>query len=288
MHLFYISCHFLIFFILLVEETCLDESAHAKLNNFPETEFFIKSESTGHFIGVDTSSANSAGGKLSLEPLRKTSYESQLWHFDVVTNRLINKNSGFFLTADDLTEDASICQSADSSDTDYKLQAWFLSDDGEVKLKHDESFVLGFKQDSWFGLNREGSSVLLQKKATENKQRKHQRFIVVLPIFKKTTNEIVTVSEQIGIFPDGFFFIKNQKQGLVLTVDETNKLAASVMVTHLDTTNYNRQLWRHKDGFLFNKASKLVLDIKGGKITSSQNIVIDINSITYRLHCEWL
>jgi hypothetical protein len=74
----------------------------------------------------------------------------------------------------------------------------------------------------------------------------------------------------------------------VLTVDETNKLAASVMVTHLDTTNYNRQLWRHKEGFLFNKASKLVLDIKGGKITSSQNIVIDINSITYRLHCEWL
>lgn len=235
------------------------------MNSFPDSAFFIKSESNGYFIGVDASSVNSPGSRLSIEPLRKNNYESQLWHYDVITGRLMNTKSGFSLSAEELSDDSYICQSSSSTDKDMAFQSWTLTDSGEIRLKSNSQFVLGFKKDSWFGLNREGSNVLLQKK-TDNKTHSHHKFVVVLPIFKKTTTEIVTVSEQIGVFPDGYFFIKNQKHGLVVTVLETDKLAAAVTATSLDSVNYNRQLWKHDNGFLFNKASNLVLDVRGGNV----------------------
>lgn len=235
------------------------------MNSFPDSAFFIKSESSGYFIGVDANSINSPGGRLSLEPLRKNNYESQLWHYDLITGRLINTNSGFSLSAEELSDDSYVCQSSSSTEKDMSYQSWTLTEAGEIKLKSESNFVLGFKKDSWFGLNREGATVLLQKQ-TDNKTHSHQKFVVVMPIFKKTTTEIVTVSKQIGVFPDGYFFIKNQKHGLVITVLDTDKLAARVIATPLDTENYNRQMWKHNDGFLFNKASNLVLDVRGGNL----------------------
>lgn len=253
------------------EDGCLDESAHNQLNAFPDSAFFIKSDSTGYFIGVEAGSVNSPGGRLSLEPLRKNNYESQLWHYDVMSGRLINTNSGFTLTADELSDEAYIYQSSSVTEKDLLLQSWVLTDSGEIKLKSNDKFVLGFKKDSWFGLNREGANVLLQKK-TDARTHSHQRFVVVMPVFKKKTTEIVTVSEQIGVFPDGYFFIKNQKHGLVISVLETEKLAARVVATHLDTKHYNSQLWKHNDGFLINKASNLVLDVRGGCIVSGSEL----------------
>jgi hypothetical protein len=235
------------------------------LSSFPDSAFFIKSDSTGYFIGVDGGSINSPGARLSLEPLRKNNYESQLWHYDVITGRLINTNSGFTLTADELSDESYVYQSSSATEKDLALQSWTLTSAGEIKLKNDSSFVLGYKKDSWFGLNREGANVLLQKQS-DGKTHSHQKFVVVLPVFKKKTTEIVTVTEQIGVFPDGYFFIKNQKHDLVITVLETDKLAAQVVATKLDIENYNRQMWKHSDGFLVNKASNLVLDVRGGKI----------------------
>ncbi|KAI9267080.1 hypothetical protein EDC94DRAFT_692320 [Helicostylum pulchrum] len=253
------------------DDGCLDESSHNQLNSFPDSAFFIKSESNGYFIGVDASSVNSPGSRLSIEPLRKNNYESQLWHYDVISGRLMNTKSGFSLSAEELSDDSYICQSSSSTDKDMAFQSWTLTESGEIRLKNNSQFVLGFKKDSWFGLNREGSNVLLQKK-TDNKSHSHHKFVVVLPIFKKTTTEIVTTSEQIGVFPDGYFFIKNQKHGLVITVLETDKLAAAVLATSLDSVNYNRQLWKHDNGFLFNKASNLVLDVRGGCIVNGSEI----------------
>ncbi|CEG67486.1 hypothetical protein RMATCC62417_03911 [Rhizopus microsporus] len=252
------------------EEGCLDESAHFQSDNFPENEFFIKSESTGYFVGVDAASVNGPGSKLSLEPLRKTNYESQLWHYDALTGRLINKASGFALSADNISDEAPICQSPLSSDKDLTKQAWALGSSGSIRLKSDPHYVLGFK-DNWFNLNREGANVLLQKQS-DHKVHSHQKFVIVLPIFKKKTTEIVSATEQIGVFPEGYFFIKNQKHGLVITVLETEKLAAQVIATKLDMQNYNRQLWTHKDGFLFNKASGLVLDVRGGCIVDGSEL----------------
>ncbi|CEP07259.1 hypothetical protein [Parasitella parasitica] len=248
------------------DDGCLDDSHHNQLSNFPDTEFFIKSDSTGYFVGVDAAAVNSPGARLSLEPLRKNNYESQLWHYDVITGRLINKNSGFTLSAEEVADESLVCQSSSTTDKDLPCQSWNLSDSGEIRLKHEQhSFVLGYKKDSWFGLNREGSPVLLQKQA-DGKTHSHQRFVVVLPVFKKKTTEIVNVTEQQGVFPEGYFFIKNQKHGLVISVLETDKLAAEIIASNLDTRNFNRQLWKHSDGFLINKASNLVLDVRGGCI----------------------
>lgn len=235
------------------------------MSNFPDTEFFIKSDATGYFVGVDANAINSPGARLSLEPLRKNNYESQLWHYDVITGRLINKNSSFTLSAEELTDESFVCQSSSTNEKDLAYQSWYLTHSGEIKLKNASgSYVLGYKKDSWFGLNREGAPVLLQKQA-DGRTHSHQRFVVVLPIFKKKTTEIVTVTEQQGVFPEGYFFIKNQKHGLVITVLETDKLAAQVIASQLDTQNFNRQLWKFSDGFLINKASSLVLDVRGGK-----------------------
>lgn len=249
-----------------LDEDSLDDSHENQLNSFPDKDFFLKSDTTGQFLGIDINAVNNPGARLTLEPLRKSNYESQLWHFDKLTGRLINKYSGFCLTAENFKEDSFLCQSSSFTQKDLQHQAWFFTNAGEVKLKltaHGH-FVLGFKKEGWFNLNREGSPVLLQR-PIENKSLSHQKFTVVLPIFRRKTTEIVTVTEQQGVFPDGYFFIKNQKHGLVITVDGSNKLAAQVLASTLDTKSFNRQLWRHENGFLFNKVSNLVLDVKGGK-----------------------
>lgn len=177
---------------------------------------------------------------------------------------MINAKSGFSLSAEELSDDSYVCQSSSSNSKEMAFQSWTMTEAGEIRLKSNNQYVLGFKKDSWFGLNREGANVLLQKK-TDNKTHAHHKFVVLLPIFKKTTTEIVTTTEKIGVFPEGYFFIKSQKHGLVITVLETEKLAAQVIATTLDNVNYNRQLWKHENGFLINKASNLVLDVRGGK-----------------------
>lgn len=198
-----------------------------------------------------------------------------------------------------MNEETFVCQSSSITEKDLPNQSWILTLSGEIKLKQG-SFVLGFKKDSWFNLNREGTPVLLQKQS-ENKTHSHQRFVVVLPVFKKRTTEIVNVTEQQGIFPDGYFFIKNQRHGLVLTVEETEKLAAEVIATPLDTKNFNKQLWRHENGFLVNKASNMVLDVRGGKYLSFTALFcllfcifcivcstcMLIHAFFYRLHSKW-
>lgn len=218
-------------------------------------------------MGADINALNTSGARISLEPLRKSNYESQLWHFDKLTGRLINKFSGFCLMAEQFTEESFVCQSSNFAYKDLPHQSWYLTGGGEIKLKNSSygNYVLGFKKEGWFNLNREGSPVLLQKQA-ENHATSHHKFTVVLPIFRRKTAEIVTVIKQKGVFPDGYFFIKNQKHNLVITVDETNQLAAEVLASSLDTKSFNRQLWRYENGFIFNKVSNLVLDVKGGNL----------------------
>ncbi|KAI8376915.1 hypothetical protein BD560DRAFT_445435 [Blakeslea trispora] len=251
------------------EDTCLDESN--QMTSFPDHEFFIKSESTGYFIGVEFASSNSSGARIFLSPLRKNDYETQLWHYDVITGRLINKASGFALTAEEVLDEASIRQSSSITEKDLSLQSWIFANSGEIKLKSDHHYVLGFKKDNWFGLNRDSAALMLQKQ-TDHKTHSYQRFVIVAPIFKKKTTEITTVTEQIGVFPEGHFFIKNQKHDLVITVLETEKLAAQIVATKLDPKNFNRQLWSHKDGFLINKESNLVLDVRGGCIVDGTEL----------------
>lgn len=137
-------------------------------------------------------------------------------------------------------------------------QAWILSPEGELTLKSDKTYVIGFKE-SWFG-SREGAHLHLQKRS---KGHQHQKFTVVLPVFKKSET---VKTEQRGIFPNGWFFVKSQARGLVLTVLETGVIAAEVAATKLDTGNYSRQLWKYTDGYVINKASGMVLDIRGGKL----------------------
>ncbi|KAI8997486.1 hypothetical protein BDB01DRAFT_735435 [Pilobolus umbonatus] len=246
------------------------ESTVEETTTFPDKEFFIKSESTGYFIGVEAGSAKTPGAKINLEPLRKNSFESQLWHFDPVTSRLVNKHSGFFLSAEELNNNTHLCQSASSSDKTYSHQAWVITNN-EIRLKNDTSFYLASKADSWFGLGREGASLILQK-GTDQKKMTNHKFICVLPIFKETSTEVATVTERIGVFPDGWFFIKNQKHSLVITAVGNDKLATKVTVTHIDSDNYNRQLWKFSDGFLINKASNLALDISGGRISKGSEL----------------
>ncbi|RUS17409.1 hypothetical protein BC938DRAFT_476277, partial [Jimgerdemannia flammicorona] len=58
----------------------------------------------------------------------------------------------------------------------------------------------------------------------------------------------------------GWFFIKNQKHGTVLGVSNVTKEGTKIVASALDKKNYETQLWKFEDGFLWNKASKFVLD----------------------------
>lgn len=221
----------------------------------------IRSESNGLFISVDSSAANSSGARIVLESIRANNLESQLWHLDALTGRLINKYSGFALTAEDLTEESFICQSSSLTETDLPTQSWNLENNGVIMLKQN-GFVLGLKKD-WLGLSREGSPLVLQK--ITGKLQSHQKFSFATPTFKKQTTLVKSITEFKGEFPEGVFFLKNKRHGLVITVEETEKLAARVIAAPIDMKNYKKQLWKHENGFLVNQASNMVLDVRGGK-----------------------
>jgi hypothetical protein len=217
----------------------------------------LKSDATGLFVSLENATSLASGTQLSIESLRKKAYDSQLWTFDKATGRIINKFSTQVLgiESDSIKDGSDLCQYPASAAND-KTQKWTLSPEGEICLASDANFVIGFKE-SWFG-SRDGAHLHLQKR---NKGHQHQKFTVVLPVFKKSTETRV---EQKGVFPTGWFFVKSQAQGLVLSVLDSGALAAEVAATKLNTSSYSRQLWKHEGGFLINKASSMVLDIRGG------------------------
>lgn len=221
----------------------------------------MKSDASGLYVSTESASSTSSGSQICIESLRKKAYDSQLWTYDASSHRIVNKHSGLVLSIEynTIKDGADITQATSTSSQD-KTQAWILSPEGELTLKSDTGFVIGFKE-SWFG-SREGAHLHLQKR---NKGHGHQKFTVVLPVFKKST-ETTVKTESRGVFPTGWFFVKSQARGLVLTVTETGTIAAEVAAAKLDTSNYSRQLWKYSDGFIINKASEMVLDIRGGKV----------------------
>jgi hypothetical protein len=241
-----------------------DEGTKAVVTGtFPSSEFFLKSVTTGYYVGTEANTVSKSGTRLTIDAFRKSAYDSQLWSFNEATHHITNKYSGLVLTVEDLKDDAHVCQATISAKAH---QEWKWTNAGQLCLKNDPSWVLGFK-DSWFSLNREGAHIYIQK--TTNKQHQHQNFQVVLPVFKKRTTTSTNVADTSkGQFPEGWFFVKSQSQGLVLSVLESGALAAQVTALRLDTAHYARQLWKYRDGYLVNKASDMVLDVKGGAITN--------------------
>jgi hypothetical protein len=219
----------------------------------------LKSDASGLYISIESETSVTSGTQLTIEGLRKRNYDSQLWTYDASSHRIVNKFSGLVLGIErNAIKDGSDIIQTTLSANDDKTQAWVLSPEGEVTLKSNDGFVIGFKE-SWFG-NRQGAHLHLQKR---NKGHQHQKFTVVLPIFKKST-ETTVKTEQRGVFPEGWFFVKSQARGLVLTVLETGVIAAEVAAAKLDTSNYSRQLWKYSEGYIINKASNMVLDVRGG------------------------
>ncbi|KAF7731217.1 hypothetical protein EC973_000632 [Apophysomyces ossiformis] len=247
-----------------------DHGLEIPAGSFPNKPFFLKSQANGYYIGAEIDAVMNPGSRLTLDPLRTTDVESQLWTFDGTTGHIINQQSGFVLTAEGLTDDAYICQSAIDEKASLR-QTWVMTREGNLCLRQDQSWVLSFK-DSWFGSGRVGAHVHLQKKSiTEETRRKHQKFGLVLPVFKKYT-AAETASEPQGVFPEGWFFIKSQAHNLVITVLDSGTLAAQAVAVPIDMASYARQLWSYKDGFLVNKVSDMVLDVKGGSIQSGAEI----------------
>ncbi|KAI7903616.1 uncharacterized protein BX663DRAFT_36301 [Cokeromyces recurvatus] len=244
-----------------------DDTQIVPIGSFPETPFFLKSSSSGLYISIEDISSVSSGTQLTIESLRKKGYESQLWTYETTTHHLINKYSGLILGVEhnDIKDGADIIQTIPST-THEDTQKWIMSPEGELVLESDPEFVIGFKE-SWFG-NREGAHLHLQK---GNKDHRNQKFTVVLPIFKKNSGTNVKV-EQHSVFPNGWFFIKSQVHGLVLTVLETGMIAAEIAAFKLDTSNYPRQLWKYEDGYIVNKASNMVLDVRGGSLKPNAKI----------------
>ncbi|GAN11055.1 hypothetical protein MAM1_0460d10609, partial [Mucor ambiguus] len=253
------------------ESTC-SSIDHADANtvptgSFPDTAFFLKSDASGLYISIENETSVTSGTQLTIDGLRKRNYDSQLWTYDAASQRIVNKFSGLVLGIErNAIKDGSDIIQTTSSTSEDKSQAWILSTDGEITLKSNDGFVIGFKE-SWFG-SREGAHLHLQKRKEGHQ---HQKFTVVLPIFKKST-ETTVKTEQRGVFPDGWFFVKSQARGLVLTVLETGVIAAEVAATKLDTSNYSRQLWKYSEGYIINKASNMVLDVRGGSIENGASI----------------
>ncbi|RCI06379.1 hypothetical protein CU098_001837, partial [Rhizopus stolonifer] len=242
-----------------------EEATRTPSGSFPDSPFFLKSDASGLYISTESITAGKAGSQLTIEALRKKGYDSQLWTYDVSNNRIVNKLSKLVLGIENNSpKDGAYIHLSTLSSAQDKTQSWTLSPEGEVTLKSDPSYVLGFKE-SWFG-NREGAHLHLQKKVRGNQQ---QKFTVVMPIFRKTET---TKVEKRGVFPEGWFFVKSQAHGLVLTVLETGVIAAEVEAAKLDTSNYARQLWKCENGYLVNKVSEMVLDIRGGSIVSGSTI----------------
>jgi hypothetical protein len=83
-------------------------------------------------------------------------------------------------------------------------------------------------------------------------------------------------------FPQGFFFIKCHKNGMVLDVErESTAVNAKVIVwpqkPHVKTAN---QQWCFQDGFLHNKKSNLVLDVKDGRIAPEALVIQHMKKVT--------
>ncbi|CAO3651459.1 unnamed protein product [Cunninghamella blakesleeana] len=227
---------------------------------FPPNEFFIKSVQNDCFIGTDSSELSKSGGSLSIDKFRKSEYNSQIWTFDSATHRLVNKHSGLVLSLSELKEDTHVSQLEVGA---AKYQEWQWTKTGQLCIKDEPDWVIGFK-DSLLNISREGAHLYIQK--ANPKKSQLQTFQVKIAIFKKSTTTTVVTDTPKGQFPDGWFFVKSQAQGLVLTILETGTLAAEATAVRLDVKSYSRQLWRYKNGFLINKASNMVLDIKGGDI----------------------
>ncbi|KAG0168299.1 hypothetical protein DFQ28_004983 [Apophysomyces sp. BC1034] len=247
-----------------------DHGLELPAGSFPSKPFFLKSQANGYYIGVEADAVMNQGSRLTLDPLRVTDFDSQLWVFDGTTGSITNQQSGFALTAEGLTDDAYVNQSPLDEKASIR-QSWVMTREGDICLRQDQSWVLSFK-DSWFGTNRVGAHVHLQKKSiTEVTRRKYQKFGLVLPVFKKYTTKQV-VSEPQGVFPEGYFFIKSQAHNLVITVLDSGTLAAQAVAVKIDMASYARQLWTYKDGFIVNKVSNMVLDVKGGTIKAGAQI----------------
>ncbi|KAI9261552.1 hypothetical protein BDA99DRAFT_560413 [Phascolomyces articulosus] len=241
------------------------EGGHVPTGTFPDTPFFLKSQQTGLYISAEATSMTQEGGRLVVDALRKTGYDSQLWTFDKTTGHILNKHSGFALSFESLKDDSYACQTKKIDNN--KNQIWSLSSlTQEIHLKHDSNWVLGLKE-SWFGTSsrREGAHLHIQKKNGKNQE--NQKFAVVLPVFKKRVVDSTTEQQQ-GTFPDGWFFIKNQASTAILTISGDS----DIITAKLDTSNYSRQLWRYKNGFLINKSSGKVLDVRGGSIENGAGL----------------
>ncbi|CAO3651837.1 unnamed protein product [Cunninghamella echinulata] len=150
-----------------------------------------------------------------------------------------------------------------------KHQEWQWTKSGQLCLKDQPDWVLGFKT-SVFNISREGAHLYLQK--ADVKKAQMQTFQVVLPIFKEHSSTTTVTETPRGQFPDGWFFVKSQAHGLVLSVLDSGTLAAEATAVRLDVASYSRQLWKYKNGFLVNKASNYVLDVKGGDIFSGATL----------------
>ncbi|KAL1924489.1 uncharacterized protein VTP21DRAFT_4143 [Calcarisporiella thermophila] len=65
-------------------------------------------------------------------------------------------------------------------------------------------------------------------------------------------------------FPEGYFFIRNVYSGQVLDVkDGSTQEGASIILWNRKALLNDNQLWKYDDGFLINKKSGLVLEVKG-------------------------
>lgn len=82
------------------------------------------------------------------------------------------------------------------------------------------------------------------------------------------------VTYSYGVFPKGWIFIRSKcDENLFITVSDVKK-GAKLILAKLDQKNYRRQLWRYReDGCIVNFETDYVIDIAGGKIFSSANII---------------
>jgi len=77
-------------------------------------------------------------------------------------------------------------------------------------------------------------------------------------------------------FPQGYFFIKCHKNGLVLDVDKESKAANAKVIVwsqKLGNDAASNQLWYSEDGFLYNRNSNLLLDVKDGRIEPEAPVI---------------
>ncbi|KAI9323546.1 hypothetical protein BX666DRAFT_74407 [Dichotomocladium elegans] len=213
---------------------------------FPDQDFFLKSQS-GLYIGVDSSSLKQTGGRLTVEELRQNDYESQMWSYESSTGHIVNKHSGYVLTAESLEEEGYICQ---ADKTDEQRQAWVLSDNNQICLKHNRSWVLGLKESG-------GMHVHIQKKSERVEL---QQFSIALPVVNKHT-----IVRRFGVFPPGELFIRvnagSERLALTVEKDQGSKSEGyAVALRQLNLQDLSWQLWRHEEGYLVHVQTGLVLD----------------------------